>query len=68
MELRVVVEDLGARETGGAVRLTLRRDGAPPRVESVPLGREHRITLPIERGGPSVVELTAEARAGRSRR
>ncbi|MFC4170144.1 hypothetical protein [Teichococcus aestuarii] len=64
VELRVVVEDLGARETGGAVRLTLRRDGAPPRVESVPLGREHRITLPIERGGPSVVELTAEARAG----
>lgn len=64
VELRVVVEDLGARETGGAVRLTLRRDGAPPRVESVPLGREHRITLPIERGGPSVVELTAEARPG----
>lgn len=64
VELRVVVEDLGAREAGGAVRLTLRRDGAPPRVESVPLGREHRITLPIERGGPSVVELTAEARPG----
>ncbi|MDJ0388487.1 hypothetical protein QMO56_10205 [Roseomonas sp. E05] len=64
VELRVAVEDLGARETGGAVRLTLRRDGAPPRVESVPIGREHRITLPIERGGPSVVELTAEARPG----
>ena len=26
--------------------------GAAPRVESVPLGREHRITLPVERGGP----------------
>ncbi|PHK93372.1 hypothetical protein CR162_18990, partial [Pseudoroseomonas rhizosphaerae] len=64
VELRVVVEDLGTRETGGAVRLTLRRDGAPPRVESVPLGREHRIALPVERGGPSVVELTAEARPG----
>ncbi|MXP65714.1 hypothetical protein E0493_20395 [Roseomonas sp. M0104] len=64
VELRVAVEDLGARETGGAVRLTLRRDGAPPRVESVPIGREHRIALPIERGGPSVVELTAEARPG----
>jgi len=64
VELRVAVEDLGAQETGGAVRLTLRRDGAPPRVESVPIGREHRITLPIERGGPSVVELTAAERPG----
>jgi len=64
VDLRVAVEDLGAKETGGAVRLTLRRDGAPPRVESVPIGREHRITLPVERGGPSVVELTAEARPG----
>ncbi|WP_120008413.1 hypothetical protein [Teichococcus vastitatis] len=64
VELRVAVEDLGAREPGGAVRLTLRRDGVPPRVESVPVGREHRITLPVERGGPSVVELTAEERGG----
>ncbi|WP_160000634.1 hypothetical protein [Roseomonas sp. 18066] len=65
VELRVAVEDLGAEQPqGGAVRLTLRRDGAAPRVESVPLGREHRITLPIERGGPSVVELTAEERPG----
>ena len=68
VELRLVVEDLGvapaAGPSGGAVRLTLRRDGAAPRVESVPLGREHRITLPVERGGPSVVELTAEARPG----
>jgi len=64
VELRLAVEDLGARETGGAVRLTLRRDGAPPRVESVPVGREHRITLPVERGGPSVVEITAEERPG----
>ncbi|MCQ4160675.1 hypothetical protein NON00_12135, partial [Roseomonas sp. GC11] len=65
VDLRLVVEDLGAEAPqGGAVRLTLRRDGAPPRVESVPVGREHRITLPIERGGPSVVEITAEARPG----
>ncbi|MDQ1080590.1 hypothetical protein [Pseudoroseomonas cervicalis] len=66
VELRLAVEDLGAtgQPQGGAVRLTLRRDGAAPRVESVPLGREHRITLPVERGGPSVVEITAEARPG----
>jgi hypothetical protein len=65
VELRLAVEDLGApANASGNVRLTLRRDGAPPRVESVPLGREHRITLPVERGGPSVVELAAEERPG----
>jgi hypothetical protein len=63
VEIRVVVEDLGA-QPGGAARLSIRRDGGAPRVESVPVGREHRITLPIERGGQTVVELTAEARPG----
>ncbi|MFC7544154.1 hypothetical protein ACFQU2_38610 [Siccirubricoccus deserti] len=42
----------------------MRRDGTPPRIESVPVGREHRITIPIERGGPTVVELAAETRPG----
>jgi len=68
VELRVVVEDLGARPDAGgfagAARLSIRRDGQPPRVESVPVGREHRISVPIERGGQTVVELTAETRAG----
>lgn len=63
VELRVVVEDLGA-PSGGAARLTIRRDGGAPRVESVPVGREHRIAVNIERGGPTVVELTAETRPG----
>jgi hypothetical protein len=66
VELRVAVEDLGvpATQAGGAVRLTIRRDGVPPRVESVPLGREHRIAIPIERGGPTVVEIAADERPG----
>ena len=64
VELRVAVEDLGVANAAGAARLSVRRDGAAARVESVPVGREHRITVPIERGGPTVVELTAEARAG----
>ncbi|MFC7689107.1 hypothetical protein ACFQY5_05120 [Paeniroseomonas aquatica] len=63
VELRVAVEDLGAAGSGAA-RLSIRRDGAAPRIESVPLGREHRIAIPIERGGPTVVELAAEARPG----
>jgi hypothetical protein len=64
VDLRVVAEDLGAREPGGAAMLTIRRDGQPPRQESVALGREHRITVPIERGGPTVVEIAAEPRPG----
>jgi hypothetical protein len=64
VELRVVVEDLGVSGPAGAARLSVRRDGGAPRVESVPVGREHRITVPIERGGPTVVEVAAEARPG----
>src|SRR3954469_187695 len=51
VELRVAVEDLGvAPNAAGAARLTIRRDGTPARIESVPVGREHRITVPVERG------------------
>ena len=64
VELRVVVEDLGATSQGGAARLSIRRDGGAPRVESVTVGREQRIAIPIERGGPTVVELSAETRPG----
>ncbi|MBB5694628.1 hypothetical protein [Muricoccus pecuniae] len=64
VELRVMVEDLGAPAGGAPVRLTIRRDGGAPRTESVPPGREHRIALPIERGGPSVIEITADERPG----
>ncbi|WP_458094098.1 hypothetical protein [Roseomonas sp. WA12] len=64
VELRLVVEDLGAPANGAPVRLSIRRDGAAPRTESVVPGREHRIALPIERGGPSVIEITAEERPG----
>jgi hypothetical protein len=46
------------------VKCTRRRDGEPPVVESVPLGVDHDIDVPITRGGPTVVALTAEARPG----
>jgi hypothetical protein len=66
VELRVAVEDLGiaANAANGPVRLSIRRDGGAPLSQSVMPGREHRITLPIERGGPSVIEITAEERPG----
>ena len=64
VELRVVVEDLGVASSNAPVRLSIRRDGGAPRTESVVPGREHRIAVPIERGGPSVVEITADERPG----
>ncbi len=48
----------------GAARLTIRRDGEPPRSESVPIGREHIIEVPITRAGPTVVELSVETLPG----
>src|SRR5271165_4761286 len=66
--LRVVVEDLGVPHPllggPGSARLTIRRDGEPPKVESVPVGREQRIEVPITRAGPTVVELSADALPG----
>ncbi|MGE0221758.1 MAG: hypothetical protein AB7S57_00755 [Acetobacteraceae bacterium] len=62
--LRVAVDDLGSNARSTPATLTVRRDGDPPRVESVPIGREQRIEIPITRAGPTVVELTASPLAG----
>ena len=64
VEIRVAVDDLGVPNPQGAARLTIRRDGEAARTESVPVGRDHRIAVPIQRGGPTVVEIEAEPRPG----
>ncbi|HWT10588.1 MAG TPA: hypothetical protein VN329_15585, partial [Roseomonas sp.] len=64
VEIRVAVDDLGVANPTGAARLTIRRDGEGARTESIPVGRDHRIAVPIQRGGPTVVEIEAEARPG----
>ncbi len=64
VELRIAVDDLGAPPGTASARLTVRRDGAAPVTQAVPVGREQRLTIPIERGGPSVIELYAEPRPG----
>jgi hypothetical protein len=64
VEIRVAVDDLGVPNAAGAARLTIRRDGEQPRSASVPIGRDQRITVPIQRGGPTVVEIEAEPRPG----
>ncbi len=62
VQLRVAVEDLGVKHglldrSPGAARLTIRRDGEPPRIESVPVGRPHVIDVPITRAGPTVIDI-----------
>ncbi len=70
LTLRVVVEDLagagakGAPEPGGNANLTLRRDGAPPVVQTVPLGVPQDIAVDITRAGPSVLEFSTDPPAG----
>jgi hypothetical protein len=67
--VRVAIEDLGLKEAGVAhspasARLTIRRNGEPPRVESVPVGRESEIEVPITRAGPTVLDMEAEPLPG----
>ncbi len=69
VQLRVAMEDLGVPRGllgggPGAARLTIRRDGEPPRVESVPVGREHVIDVPITRAGPTVIDMQGEKLPG----
>ena len=62
--LRVSIDDLGATPRNATATLTVRRDGDPPRVESVPVGREQLVEIPVTRAGPTVVELSASPLAG----
>jgi uncharacterized membrane protein len=62
--LRVAIDDLGVTGHSGPATLTVRRDGQPFRVESVPVGAEERIEVPITRAGPTVIEMAASPLAG----
>ena len=68
VQLRFAIDDLGVSKGllggPGSARLTVRRDGEPAEVESVPVGRTQSIEVPIIRAGPTVVELSAEPLAG----
>ena len=63
VQLRVAIDDLGVPHGlldhgPGAALLTIRRDGEPPRVESVPVGSPHVIDVPITRAGPTVIAMS----------
>ncbi len=52
------VEDPGQ---GGNADVSIRRDGGPPSVVSVPLNRSTRVDIPVEHAGTNIVELQAAA-------
>jgi hypothetical protein len=60
--LTVRVEDLPAdAESGGAqARLTWRKDGGQPHQQFVPVGSDVPLSIPIDHGGPNVLELEVE--------
>ncbi len=62
--LRLKILDLGARIGPASARLTIRRDGAPKRVESVPVGAVVSVPVPIRRTGPVVVALSVSRLPG----
>jgi hypothetical protein len=64
LNLRVVVEDLGEGAPGGTANLTLRRDGAAPVTQTVPVGTEQTIPVEISRAGPTVLELSTDPQPG----
>jgi hypothetical protein len=62
VELAIEVEDLGTAPIAGArTRIAMRKDGGQPTQLSVPIGAKQTITVPIDHGGPNIVELEAEA-------
>ena len=56
--LKVAVDDLGVSNPSTA-DLTIRRDGEPAETQTVPVNKELSIDIPITRGGPTVIELSA---------
>jgi len=59
VEMKFRVDDLGSANNGSA-QITIRRDGQALPPVSVPVGQEQTVQLPIEHGGQTVFEITAE--------
>ncbi len=57
VEVALRVEEPGA---SGSVRVLVRRDGGRAVPMTLPLNQTRRIEVPVEHGGPTVVELEAE--------
>ena len=62
--IRFVVEDLGAPRSNNLVRLVIRRDGEPAQVQTIAIGQESSVDLPITRAGPTVIEMQVDPLQG----
>jgi hypothetical protein len=67
MPLTIRVEDLPAPPAAaplgapeGQAKLTWRKDGAGPHQVMVPIGRDVSLSIPIDHGGPNVLEIEVE--------
>jgi hypothetical protein len=60
--LTVRVEDLPERKDVGqtSAKLTWRKDGGAAHVQLVPVGQDVPLSIPIDHGGPNVLELEVE--------
>ena len=59
--LTVRVEDLPSNNAGSAdAKLTWRKDGGAAHIQLVPVGRDVPLSIPIDHGGPNVLELEVE--------
>ena len=61
--LTVRVEDLPETQEAAQTdaKLTWRKDGGAAHVQLVPVGRDIALSIPIDHGGPNVLELAVEA-------
>jgi hypothetical protein len=70
LPLTIRIEDLPASAgktavtNAGQARLTWRKDGGAPRQAMTPIGRDVSLPIPIDHGGPNVVELEVEPGPG----
>lgn len=62
--LRYDVEDLGPAALGGSADVSIRRDGVPISVSTVPTGQIQTVTMAVKREGPSIVVLNASSLPG----
>jgi hypothetical protein len=67
LQLKIRIEDMPEAAPGkpqdgstGQAVVTLRKDGGAPRQVAVPVGRDVPLTLPIDHGGPNILELSVE--------
>jgi len=62
LQLKIRIEDLPEKKdaAAGQAAVTWRKDGGPPRRVTVPVGRDMPLTLPIDHGGPNILELEVE--------